>query len=103
MNYLSSFAKAHNKPIAVGEWCDTYTDGVNLSKFVDWMKNNNVVAQTYWDSDDAIGATGGCDLTDAGAPARKAAYIAAFGGTSYQGTYWPTPLLALPAGNPMKY
>jgi hypothetical protein len=102
ITYQSAFARAHNKPMLIGEWCDTYPDGVNLTKFANWMKDpaNNVVAQSYWDSEDGISAADGCSLWLR--PARQAAYLAAFGGTSYQGTYW-LPLLPLPSGNPMQY
>ena len=103
LNYKSAFAAAHNKPMFIGEWCDTYADGSNIPRFAAWMKANNVVGHVYWNTDLDIGAPAGCSLARSDAPARKAAYIAAFGGTSYQGTYWPMPLLTLPAGNPTEY
>jgi hypothetical protein len=50
------------------------------------MKANNVVAQVYWDSNDAISSPAGCRLLDY--PARQQAYLDAFGNSSYTGTYW---------------
>jgi hypothetical protein len=89
INTAAEWGRAHGKPLMISEWCDTYTDGYILGQFGTWMKDphNNVVAQSYWDSNDAIGSPAGCKLLDS--PARQAAYAAAFGGSSYTGSYWP--------------
>jgi acid phosphatase len=92
--YQSAYARAHNKPMYVGEWCDQYTDGVNITRFAQWMKDNNVVGHMYWD-DDSSGPI--CTLH--GAPARLAAWNAAFANTSYQGNFWtlkPLPAVLTP-------
>lgn len=86
INTAADFASAHGKPMIISEWCDTYTDGFILTQFAAWMQTHNVVAQTYWDSNDAIGSPAGCKLLDSSA--REAAYKAAFGGSHYTGTYW---------------
>jgi hypothetical protein len=86
INTGAAWGRAHGKPLMISEWCDTYTDGFILAQFAAWMKNNNVVAQTYWDSNDAISSPAGCKLLDA--PARQAAYAAAFGNSSYSGNFW---------------
>jgi hypothetical protein len=86
INTAAAFAAAHNKPMIIPEWCDTYTDGFITTNFATWMKTHNVVAQVYWDSNDNIGSPAGCRLLDY--PARQTAYANAFGGTSYTGSYW---------------
>jgi hypothetical protein len=86
INTMASFARAHGKLMIVPEWCDTFTDGYIIPLFAAWMAANNVIAQSYWDSSDAIGAAGGCRLLDY--PAREQAYINAFGNTHYTGSYW---------------
>jgi hypothetical protein len=97
INTGAAWGRAHGKPLMISEWCDTYTDGYVLSHFAAWMKdpNNNVVAQSYWDSNDAISSPNGCKLLDF--PARQSAYTAAFGSSSYTGSYWT--LLSGAAGN----
>jgi Glycosyl hydrolase family 26 len=95
LNDMAAFAAAHNKPMAIWEWCDVYTDGVFLTNFSNWMKANNVVAQSYWDSNDAIGGGGACRLQDSAS--RQAAYIAAWKGWQYSGTYWGSTTLPIPA------
>jgi hypothetical protein len=91
LNYLSSMAKAHNKPMYIGEWCDGYTDGYVLSQFAQWMAANNVAGQMYWDTNDVV--PNSCRLTDY--PARQQAYSDAFKGTQYNGTFFKHK--ALPA------
>lgn len=86
INTGAAWGRAHGKPLMISEWCDTYTDGYILSRFAAWMKLNNVVAQTYWDSNDAVSSPAGCKLMDA--PARQQAYFNAFGNSSYTGNFW---------------
>jgi hypothetical protein len=95
INTGADWGRAHGKPLMISEWCDTYTDGYILSQFAAWMLNNNVVAQSYWDSNDAISSPAGCKLLDY--PARQSAYSAAFGSTSYNGSFWT--LLSGASGN----
>jgi hypothetical protein len=97
INTGAEWGRAHGKPLMISEWCDTYTDGYVLGQFAAWMKDphNNVVAQSYWDSNDAISSPFGCKLLDQ--PARQAAYAAAFGNSSYTGGYWQH--LSIPAAN----
>lgn len=97
INTAADWGRAHGKPLMISEWCDTFTDGYILSNFAAWLNdpNNNVVAQTYWDSNDAISSPAGCKLLDQ--PARQSAYAAAFGGSAYTGSYWS--LLSGATGN----
>jgi hypothetical protein len=92
INTGAAWGRAHGKPLMISEWCDTYTDGYILSRFATWMRDNNVVAQAYWDSNDAISSPAGCRLLDY--PVRQQAYLDAFGNSRYTGTYWN--LLTLP-------
>jgi hypothetical protein len=95
INKIAAFADAHHKPMIVPEWGDTYTDGYCITQFATWMRNHNVVAQSYWDSNDALKY--GSKLQDY--PPRQQAYQAAFANTSYTGRYWvkiPIPFRPLP-------
>lgn len=90
--FISAYAKANNnKPIIVNEWCDAFNDGYITTQFAKWMVANNVVAQSYWDSDTGAptNAPGNCHLNDAtGANVTLATYKSIFGSTSYSGTFW---------------
>jgi hypothetical protein len=86
INTGAAWGRTHGKPLMISEWCDTYTDGFIISQFSAWMAANNVVAQTYWDSNDAISSPAGCKLLDQ--PARQSAYAAAFANSSYTGNFW---------------
>jgi hypothetical protein len=86
INTAAAWGAAHGKALIISEWCDTYGDGFIIDQFSAWMKTNNVVAQTYWDSNDAISSPLGCKLLDQSA--RQTAYFNAFGGSAYTGSYW---------------
>jgi Glycosyl hydrolase family 26 len=93
----ANFAAAHNKPMAVWEWGDTFSDGYNITQFSNWMKAHNIVAHSYWDTADGLsGATARLQA----APARQAAYVAAWQNwqptTTFWGTLLPTQSLSLP-------
>jgi hypothetical protein len=95
LNAMAAFAAAHNKPMAIWEWGDMYTDGYCITQFSEWIKSHNVVAHSYWDSNDAFD-NGGTKLQDFAA--RENAYIAEWDNWQYTGTYWAVGLIPLPAG-----
>ena len=103
LGYIAQFAQQHTKPMIIPQWCDTYTDGYIIPRFASWMVASNVVANSYWNSNDDIGDGSSCVLANTRSgeptPKRLQSYISAFGGTSYTGTYWPS-YLALPRPNP---
>jgi hypothetical protein len=81
---FARFAKEHNKSIAIPEWADLFGDGVFIRQVQEWMDQHDFVAQSYWDSGDALETT-------AALPALKndqAAYVKAFGHRPYAGTFW---------------
>jgi len=86
--FIAAYAHATGKPIVVNEWCDQFNDGYITPRFINWMIANNVVAQSYWDSDNGVNPSlpAGCHL--ASNANTLAAYRAAFSGTAYAGTYW---------------
>jgi hypothetical protein len=53
--YISSYAAAHSKPLALGEFCDQWNDGCVTTQVLNWAAANNYVAMGYWDSDEGIG------------------------------------------------
>ena len=92
LNAFAAFAEQHNKPIVIPEWGDVFGDGYMIAQMRDWMDNHNVVAQSYWDSGDALKNTAALpSLTT-----NQKAYVAAFGHRPFVGSYWG-PLIALPA------
>jgi beta-mannanase len=93
LNDMATFAAAHNKPMAFWEWADMYNDGVLTTQFSNWMKAHNVVAHSYWDSNDALSSA--ARLQDNGA--RQAAYVAAWKNWVPSGTYWGSALPPIPA------
>jgi hypothetical protein len=93
----ATFAAAHNKPMAAWEWCDMYLDGYNITQFSNWMKGHNVVAHSYWDSDDAIASGNTCKLQDNAT--RQNAYIAAWQNWAPSGTFW-SGLIPIPGSAP---
>jgi hypothetical protein len=101
LGYIAEFAQKHAKPMLIPQWCDTFTDGYIIPRFAAWMVASNVVANSYWNSNDDVDT--GCLLARDGrgnsTPKRLQSYINAFGNTSYTGTYWPS-YLALPDPNP---
>ena len=93
INNIAAFAKLHNKPMIVPEWGDGYSDGYCITQFAAWMTANNVVGHAYWDADQF-----GFDPT---VPARQQAFVAAFGSTTYAGSYWT--LIPVPTNNSLAY
>ena len=91
---FAEFARQHGKPLAIPEWADSFGDGYMIGQMRNWMDNNNVVAQTYWNSGDALARS--ASLTTL--PDNQRAYAAAFGHRPYIGTYWPKVTL-LPSDN----
>lgn len=84
LNWLSQFATTHGKPIAISEW------GVNsdnaapyIEKAMQWFAANNVLYQTYWDSNSAFSGM----LSNGQYPHAAAAFLEAFG---YDGPELPT-------------
>jgi len=76
LNWLTQFASEHGKPLAVPEWG---VNGNNDAAFIQladqWFQKNNVLFQSYWDSDQVFAGK----LSDGSMPAAAAAYLAAFG------------------------
>ena len=101
----NAWSVAHNKPMIFPEWCETYNDGYIITQFAAWMASHNVVAHSYWNSNDAIGTSQGfgciitTDQNGNPMPTKRAAFIAAFGNTSYGGSYWTYK--PIPPGNPV--
>jgi hypothetical protein len=77
LNWLTQFASANGKPLAVPEWG---VNGDNDSAFIQladqWFQQNNVLFQSYWNSD---GGDFSGKLSDGSMPDAAAAYLAAFG------------------------
>ncbi len=94
LKWHKAFAAAHNKPMAYSEWGTTTNNaGPFIEKAKAWFESNNVVLQSYWDSNaDYPGK-----LSDNSDPQSGAAYIKAFSEPST--TPAPTPAPAPTAGN----
>jgi hypothetical protein len=84
LDAFAKFAERHDKPIVIPEWADMFGDGYMIRQMRRWMDDHNVVAQSYWDSGDALKTTAALPsmTTD------QEAYVAAFGHRPYVGTYW---------------
>ncbi|MEJ0048198.1 MAG: hypothetical protein WDN04_20305 [Rhodospirillales bacterium] len=96
LDAFATFARSHHKSIAIPEWGDLFGDGYMIRHMRAWMDQNAVVAQSYWDSGDALAST-------AALPALKAnqrAYVEAFGNRPYTGTYWEHVIPVLGKGAP---
>jgi hypothetical protein len=91
LNAFAAFADRHLKPIVIPEWADMFGDGYMITKMRDWMDNHNVVAQSYWDSGDALSRTAYLPTL----PENQKAYSAAFGNRPYTGLYWQ-PVIRVP-------
>jgi hypothetical protein len=84
LDAFASFAQQHHKSLAIPEWADLFGDGVFIQDVQQWADQHDVVAQSYWDSGDALETT-------ASLPALKGdqeAYVQAFGHRPYAGTFW---------------
>jgi hypothetical protein len=92
LNAFASFARQHHKPLAFPEWADLFGDGIFIKHMRQWMDDNNVVLQAYWDSGDALGSTASLPAL----PTDQKAYVTAFGHRPYAGTFW-SPILPIPA------
>lgn len=84
LDTLATFAQAHHKPIIVPEWGDAFGDGTMIRRMRDWMDQNHVVAQSYWDSGDALSRTASLSVLTI----NQRAYVEAFGQRPYIGRYW---------------
>ncbi|WP_419758717.1 hypothetical protein [Acidisoma sp.] len=93
LNAIASFALTHHKALAIPEWADLFGDGFFIKQMQEWMDQNNVVLQSYWDSGDDLGRPG--SLLDL--PTNQKAYVKAFGHRPYAGTFWSS-ILPIPAG-----
>jgi Glycosyl hydrolase family 26 len=92
LNTVAAFAGQRHKPIVIPEWADMFGDGYMISKMRDWMDSHNVVAQSYWDSGDALAKSAYLPAL----PENRKAYIAAFGNRPYTGRYWK-PVIPVPS------
>lgn len=77
LNWLSSFAAQHGKPIAISEWGLDTDQPAWINHMSNWIKSNNVAYQIYWSRNDDAGAKG--SLTDGSRPQSAAAYKSHFG------------------------
>ena len=111
-SYLIAFAQQHNKPMVFPEWSDQSqysstlpTGNPIITQFANLFAsislgpgNTGVVGQAYWDNDEGTTCCGLGDfagkMTAYGQPWPNGFY-----GTTYTGTYWPTPLITMPAVN----
>jgi len=86
LNWLTTFAAAEGRPIAIPEWSVDYrTDGHGLgddpyfiSQFANWIADNNVAFTCIFSFNDTAGAQDN-DLTDGGFPNALASFRADFG------------------------
>lgn len=84
LDWLSTFAQQHGKPITLPEWgTGTRPDGhgggddpLFITNMANWIKVNGVIAHGYWDY--AAGDFDG-EISDGGQPLAAAAFAAAFG------------------------
>ena len=78
LNWFSSFAAAHGKPLAMTEWgIDSDNFGHYVDELQEFVRTNNVIYTNYWNAD---ARTNGNDtLTDGSKPATAAAIADAFG------------------------
>ena len=88
----ATFAKAHSKPMVIPEWGDTFGDGIMIRHMREWMDQAGVVAQSYWDSGDAMSHTAALPVLTV----NQQAYVAEFGHRPYTGSYWPR-IIRVPA------
>jgi len=91
--FFASYAAGHGKPLVIGETCDSFNDGVIITKISNWSVANNVVAFGYWDNPDTPPS---CSLSLN--PSTGAAFKAFWGGVSYNQSYWTHK--ASPPSNP---
>jgi hypothetical protein len=87
LSQFAALAKANNIPLMFCEWADMYSDASNLTAMAAWIKANNVVAHTYWNSNDALTVTSP-NSSPVLVGAKQTAFAAAFGNAAYTGTYW---------------
>jgi hypothetical protein len=88
LNWLSSFAAAQGKPIAIPEWSACYrSDGHGLGddpyfidQFANWIASNNVAFTNIFSFNDTAGGQDN-DITDGSFPNALAAFKADFGGS----------------------
>ena len=78
LNWFSSFAASHGKPLALTEWgIDSDGFGYYVDKLAEFVRTNNVIYTHYWNAD---AKTNGNDtLTDGSKPATAAAVASEFG------------------------
>ena len=88
LDVYAIFAKTHDKPIIIPEWGDSFGDGTLIGHMREWMDRNHVVAQSYWDSGEALSRTASLSCLTV----NQRAYVDAFGHRPYAGKYWPLVL-----------
>ena len=51
LNWMASFAAAHNKPMAFSEWAfDSNDAGPVVTAYFNWMNSNNMIYEVYYDA-----------------------------------------------------
>jgi hypothetical protein len=81
---FASFAQQHHKSLAIPEWADLFGDGMFIRRVQEWMDQHDVVAQSYWDSGDALETTAALPALEND----QKAYVQAFGHRPYAGSFW---------------
>ncbi|QOZ32702.1 glycosyl hydrolase [Bradyrhizobium sp. CCBAU 53421] len=80
LQWLEDFASLHKKPTAYPEWgINSDEAGPYIERAARWFAGHNVLYQSIWDSNDAFAGK----LSDRQYPAAAAAYVEAFGQTTY--------------------
>jgi hypothetical protein len=87
---FAHFAAEHHKPLCIPESGTAFDDGHAITRLAEWVKTNNVIAWTYWESNDG---SNNDRLVDSAK--RQKAYVDALANTRYTGSYWQ--LIPLPA------
>ena len=116
MTYWANYARAHNKPLMIGEFCDEFNDGYDTQQMINFLIQNNGVYLGMWDSDTGtIGnppGLGNCHITDTvhnggqtgvpPSPVTLTKMNQLFGGTNYTRRFFQ-PYLPPPVPNPLGF
>jgi len=82
LQWQQSFAAAHNKPTAIGEWGVNSNNGATFIKLADkWFEAHHLLYHNYWNSNGNFAGK----LTDGQYPDAGAAFKAAFAGDTGSG------------------
>jgi hypothetical protein len=81
---------SYGKPMAVPEFCEKFADGYVTTQLAQWANTQNVVALVFWNQN-GLGnpATGEVNCNIDSTPAKLNAFMAAWYGYKYTGSFWP--------------